>query len=121
MARTKTEKSKAAAMGSPMKRKEDPRLITGTSTYVDDLKLPGMLYVTFVRSVHANANITSIKTDAARRAPGVVEVFTGKDVSSHIGSVPCAAAIPGLKVPFHPALAVDAVRFVGEPVVALVS
>ncbi len=108
-------------MGSSMKRTEDPRLITGSATYVDDLKLPGMLYVTFVRSIHANANIVSIKTDAAKASPGVVEALTGRDVSSHIGSVPCAAAMPGLKVPFQPALAVDAVRFVGEPVIAIVS
>src|SRR6266496_1612144 len=121
MARTTTEKPKATAMGSRTKRTEDPRLITGSSTYVDDIKLAGMLYVTFVRSVHANANIVSVNTEAAKASAGVVEVFTGKDVSSHIGSVPCAAAIPGLKVPFQPALAVDAVRLVGEPVAAIVS
>ncbi|PYV38223.1 MAG: carbon monoxide dehydrogenase, partial [Acidobacteria bacterium] len=104
-----------------MKRTEDPRLITGSSTYVDDIKLAGMLYVTFVRSVHANANIVSVNTEAAKASAGVVEVLTGKDVSHLIGSVPCAAAIPGLKVPFQPVLAVDAVRFVGEPVVAIVA
>ena len=121
MARTTTEKPKATAMGSRMKRTEDPRLITGSSTYVDDIKLAGMLYVTFVRSVHANANIVSVNTEAAKASAGVVEVLTGKDVSHLIGSVPCAAAIPGLKVPFQPVLAVDAVRFVGEPVVAIVA
>src|SRR5213083_1309656 len=121
MARTTTEKPKAVAMGSPMKRTEDPRLITGSSTYVDDIKLPGMLYVTVVRSVHANANIVSVKTEAAKASAGVVEVLTGKDVSHLIGSVPCAAAIPGLKFPKQPVLAVDAVRYVGEPVVAIVA
>ena len=121
MARTTTEKPKATAMGSRTKRTEDPRLITGSSTYVDDIKLAGMLYVTFVRSVHANANIVSVNTEAAKASAGVVEVLTGKDVSHLIGSVPCAAAIPGLKVPFQPVLAVDAVRFVGEPVVAIVA
>src|SRR5213592_4498419 len=121
MARTTTEKPKATAMGSRMKRAEDPRLITGSSTYVDDIKLAGMLYVTFVRSVHANANIVSVNTEAAKASAGVVEVLTGKDVSHIIGSVPCAAAIPGLKFPKQPVLAVDAVRFVGEPVVAIVA
>src|SRR5262245_43772013 len=111
----------SAAIGSRMKRTEDPRLIQGSSTYVDDLKLPGMLYVTFVRSPHANARITSIDAARARQAPGVVAVVTGKEVSSLIGSVPCAAGMPGLKVPFHPVLAVDAVRYVGEPVVAVVA
>jgi carbon-monoxide dehydrogenase large subunit len=109
------------AIGARMKRQEDPRLITGSSTYVDDLKLPGMLYVSFARSVHANAKILSINVDAARKARGVVAVFTGKEISSQIGSVPCAAAMPDLKVPFNPVLAVDAVRYVGEPVVAIVS
>src|SRR5437867_9798989 len=105
MAKAKTKsKGSQKAMGSSMKRREDPRLITGSSPYVDDIKLPGMLYVTFARSIHANANIVSIKTDAAQAAPGVVQVLTGKDVSHLIGSVPCAAAIPGLKVPFHPVL-----------------
>lgn len=122
MAKAKSKaKSKAKLIGSPMKRMEDPRLITGSSAYADDIKLPGMHYVTFVRSIHANANIVSIKTEAAKAAPGVVAVFTGKDVSHLIGSVPCAAAMPNLKVPFHPVLAVDAVRYVGEPVVAIVA
>src|SRR5687768_17495825 len=109
-----------SAIGASMKRQEDPRLITGASAYVDDIKLPGMLYVTFARSIYANANILSINVDAARKAPGVVAVFTGKEISSQIGSVPCAAAMPDLKVPFNPVLAVDAVRYVGEPVVAIV-
>ncbi len=115
------EETLPGAMGSSMKRKEDPRLITGSSTYVDDLKFPHMLYVGFVRSIHANANIISIDTEAAKRAPGVILVLTGKDISHLIGSVPCAAGMPGLKAPFHPVLAVDAVRYVGEPVVAIIA
>ena len=118
---TAPKKPAPAAIGSRMKRTEDPRLIQGTATYVDDIKLPGMLYVTFVRSPHANARIASLDAERARQAEGVVAVVTGKEVSSLIGSVPCAAGMPGLKVPFHPVLAVDAVRFVGEPVVAVVA
>src|SRR3989442_1286780 len=115
------KKADSSAIGARMKRTEDPRLITGASTYVDDLKLPGMLYVTFVRSPHAHANIASVHTERAREATGVAAVVTGKEVSPLIGSVPCAAALPGLKTPFHPVLAVDAVRYVGEPVVAIVA
>jgi len=89
MARTTTEKPKATAMGSRTKRTEDPRLITGSSTYVDDIKLAGMLYVTFVRSVHANANIVSVNTEAAKASAGVVEVLTGR--TSRISSVPFRA------------------------------
>ena len=112
---------RSKAIGAPIKRTEDPRLITGTGTYTDDIQLPGMLYVGFARSIHANANIRSVGTEAAKATSGVVAVYTGKDVSHRIGSVPCAADMPGLKVPFHPVLAVDAVRYVGEPVAAIVA
>jgi carbon-monoxide dehydrogenase large subunit len=67
--------------GRAMKRVEDPRLIKGIATYVDDLKLPGMLHAEFVRSPHANAKIKSIKTDGAKQLPGVVGIFTGADVN----------------------------------------
>jgi carbon-monoxide dehydrogenase large subunit len=109
------------AMGASMRRKEDPRLITGSATYVDDLALPGMQHIAFVRSMHANADILGIRTEAAKSVPGVTAILTGKDVSRLIGSVPCAASMPDLKVPFHPVLAVDAVRYVGEPIAVVVA
>jgi len=68
MAKTTAKaKAKTRAIGFPMKRTEDRRLITGASTYVDDLKLHGMLYVTFVRSIHANA--TSYRSKQTPRGP----------------------------------------------------
>ncbi len=113
-------KGSARWVGRRYKRKEDPRLIQGISHYTDDLKLPGLLHCVFVRSPYANARITSINTDAARSAPGVAAVITGDDLKG-VGSVPCAGALPDLKVPAHPALAQGHVRYVGEPVAAVVA
>src|SRR5690348_6822380 len=107
-------------IGKRLRRREDPRLITGTATYVDDLKMPGMHYAAIVRSPHAAAKIRSIDTKAAREHPGVAAVFTGKDVEK-VGAVPCGAALPGLRVPNHTILATDRVYLVGHPVAVVVA
>src|SRR5712692_11319877 len=113
--------SKAAHwVGKKLKRKEDPRLIQGISHYTDDLKLAGMIYCAFTRSPHAHAEIKVIRTDAARALPGVVAVFTAADTSG-VGAVPCAVQMPDLKVPKHPVLATERVRYVGEPVAVVVA
>ena len=72
-------------VGRAMKRKEDPRLITGRGNYVDDIVLPGTLYASFVRSPEAHARITSIDASAALARGDVVAVFTGKDVDLESG------------------------------------
>ncbi len=108
-------------LGERIKRKEDPRLIRGGAHYVDDLKLDGMLYMTFVRSVYAHAKIKSINDAAARSVHGVVDVLRGRDLEGKLGNVPCAAGLEGLKIPDHPCLAPDEVRYVGEPIVAIVA
>src|SRR5690349_11751734 len=108
-------------VGKRVKRTEDPRLIRGLAHYVDDIVLPGTLHVAFVRSMYAHAKINSVDTSAAVAAPGVVAVYTGKDVASKIGPVPCAGALPDLKVPDHRVLATDKVYFVGHPIVAVVA
>jgi carbon-monoxide dehydrogenase large subunit len=107
-------------VGRRFKRKEDPRLIQGISHYADDLRLPGLLHGVFVRSPHAYAKITNVNVAAAKSAPGVVAVYTSADTKS-LGVVPCAGALPDLKVPRHPALAEDYVRYVGEPVAMVVA
>lgn len=112
----KTEK----LIGKRIRRREDPRLITGTATYVDDMVLPGMHYAAIVRSPHAAANIKSINIDAAAAAPGVAAVFIGKD-TAHIAPVPCGASLPGLYVPHHHILATDRVYLVGHPVAVVVA
>jgi carbon-monoxide dehydrogenase large subunit len=118
-----TAKVKASQgyFGRAMKRVEDPRLIKGIATYVDDLKIPGMLHAEFVRSPHANAKIKSIKTDTAKKLPGVVGVFTGADVNEKVGAIPCASPIPGGKTPNHTVLAGARVYFVGHPVAVVVA
>src|SRR5256885_4807959 len=88
-------------IGRAMKRVEDPRLIKGIGSYVDDLTLPGMLHAAILRSPYAHAKINGIKTDAARALPGVVGVFTGADVNDKCGVVPCASVMPDLKNPNH--------------------
>lgn len=103
--------------GSGIKRREDPRLITGKAKYTDDMQLPGMLCMAVVRSPHAHAFIKSIDTSAAAKMPGVVAVFTGNDLTG-LGNVPCAWLIPtgNLKTPPHEPLAKHKVRYVGDGV-----
>ena len=107
-------------VGKRIRRREDPRLITGTATYVEDIQMPGMHYAAIVRSPHAAANIRSINTKAASEAPGVAAVFTGKDTEK-VGPVPCGASLPGLRVPHHHILATQRVYFVGHPVAVVVA
>jgi carbon-monoxide dehydrogenase large subunit len=107
-------------VGQRVKRTEDPRLIKGLAHYVDDIRLPDTLHVVFVRSVYAHARIKSIDVDAALHSPGVVAIYTGKDVAK-LGAVPCAAALPDLKVPDYRVLAQERVFFVGHPIAAVVA
>jgi carbon-monoxide dehydrogenase large subunit len=109
--------------GSSIKRREDPRLITGAATYVDDVKLPGLTYAAILRSPYAHARITSIDVTAARQAAGVVAVFTGAEIKDKLVPVPCAWNVPNcdLKVPPHPLLAHDKVRYVGDGVAMVVA
>ena len=107
-------------IGKRVKRTEDPRLIKGLAHYVDDIRLPDTLHVSFVRSVYAHARINNIDVNDALKAPGVVAIYTGKDVKG-IGPVPCASALPELKVPDYRVLAQDKVCFVGHPVAAVVA
>jgi aerobic carbon-monoxide dehydrogenase large subunit len=102
--------------GSGIKRREDPRLITGKARFTDDVKLLGLLHMVVVRSPYAHANIKNIDTSAAEAMDGVVAVYTGKDTEGI--NIPTAFLVPGadLKTPAHPALAKDKVRYVGDGV-----
>ncbi|HZS48750.1 MAG TPA: glyceraldehyde dehydrogenase subunit alpha [Blastocatellia bacterium] len=108
-------------VGQKIKRTEDPRLIKGIGHYVDDIKLPDTLHCVILHSIYAHARINSIDTEAAAALPGVVAIYTGADIKDKIGNVPVASALETLKVPPHPVLAVDKVRYVGEPVAAVVA
>ena len=108
--------------GSSIKRREDPKLITGQGTYTDDIKLPGTLHVAFARSPHAHARIRNIVTTQARSHPGVVAVFTGAELKNELGELPLGWILPDQKHSTHRVpMASDTVRFVGESVAAVVA
>jgi carbon-monoxide dehydrogenase large subunit len=107
-------------VGKPIKRTEDPRLIQGLAHYVDDIRLPDTLHAVFLRSIYAHARIKSIDVTEALKLPGVVAVYTGKDLAK-VGPVPCGASIPEMKAPTHTVLATDKVYFVGHPVAVVVA
>jgi carbon-monoxide dehydrogenase large subunit len=113
----------AKVFGSGIRRREDPRLITGTAAYTDDLALPGMVHAAILRSPHAHARITRVDTSRARNAPGVVAVYTGADSASALKPMPCAWLLPNadLKVATYPQLATDTVRYVGDAVAVVVA
>jgi aerobic carbon-monoxide dehydrogenase large subunit len=117
----------AKMIGAEVKRKEDPRLITGAGNYTGDLKLAGMLHVALVRSPYAHARITNIDATAAKAHPGVVAVLTGSDLPAHQELMPVAASgeggsnAAGRGGRTHYALSIDRVRHVGEALVAVVA
>jgi CO/xanthine dehydrogenase Mo-binding subunit len=102
-------------VGKSVKRKEDPRILAGRGTYIDDVKLPGMLHAAVLRSPHAHARIRSIDTSAAKEVPGVVAVLTGPEALEYVTAMPAFCAEPVVQ---H-AIATDRVRFVGEAVAAV--
>ena len=110
----------ARLLGASIKRREDPRFITGKGNYTDDLKLAGLTHAVFVRSPHANAKIRKIDTAKASKVPGVVAIFTGKDLTG-VNSLPCGWLLPELKIPPHMPLATDAARYVGDPVAIVIA
>jgi carbon-monoxide dehydrogenase large subunit len=110
-------------VGKSRRRKEDERLITGRTRWTDNITLPGMLHMAILRSPFAHAKIVSIDTSAAKSAPGVIAVYTARDLDpdSSIG-MPCAWPItPDMKAPRRPVLAADQVNFAGEGVAVVVA
>jgi carbon-monoxide dehydrogenase large subunit len=115
------------SIGTPVRRREDYRFLTGQGTYTDDINRPGQLYAYLLRSPHANAKLSRIDTSAAAKAPGVVAVFTGQDMAKdEIGGLPCGWLINSkdgspMKEPPHPVLAIERVRHVGDPVAVVIA
>jgi carbon-monoxide dehydrogenase large subunit len=105
-------------VGQRVKRREDPRLIQGRATYVDDVKIAGMQHIAFKRSDVAHGRIRSIDTSAAQAMDGVEAVFTGAQIAELVAPMPIATAFPS---PVHRAVAVDIVRYAGEPVAVVVA
>ncbi|HUJ05816.1 MAG TPA: xanthine dehydrogenase family protein molybdopterin-binding subunit [Streptosporangiaceae bacterium] len=119
---TATAQSPTAELGRARARKEDARLVTGRTTWTDNLVLPGMLHMAFVRSPYAHARISSVDVSAAKALPGVVAAFSGADFADEQGSLPCAWPVtPDIVIPPHPPMATDEVRYVGEAVAVVVA
>jgi aerobic carbon-monoxide dehydrogenase large subunit len=119
-------------VGGGILRKEDPELLTGQGRYVDDIALPGMQWMAFVRSPVAHANITRVDTSAAKELPGVVAVFTGAELAGDwAAAMPCAWPIADrvmpdeptadARIPDHWPVAKDRVRYQGEIVAVVVA
>jgi len=109
-----------APIGERVRRKETQRFITGTGRYVDDLLPAGTLHVSFVRSSCAHAKIKAIDIAAARSMPGVHAVFTGKEVAQHVKPLRVGGSSVLRPVKLYP-LAVEKVRYFGEPVAVVVA
>ena len=105
-------------VGQRVKRREDPRLIQGRGTYVDDVKIAGMQHLAFKRSDIAHGRIRSMDTSTAEAMDGVEAVFTGAQIAEFLAPMPIGTPFPS---PAHRAVAVDTVRFVGDPVAVVVA
>ena len=114
-----SEHSPNGLIGAPIKRVEDENLITGVGCYVDDLQLPGMVYLAFARATYPHAKIVSIDTSAAKAMSGVLTVVTGADAEGL--NIPAAPMVAGQKIPPHPVLARGAVHEAGVAVAAVVA
>jgi aerobic carbon-monoxide dehydrogenase large subunit len=119
---TAVQEAPASELGKARLRKEDARLITGQTNWTDNIRLPGMLHMAFVRSPFAHAKITGVNVSGARGMPGVVAAFSGADFAAEQGSLPCAWPVTAdIVIPPHPPMAVDEVRYVGEAVAVVVA
>ena len=108
-------------IGARSKRRADPALIQGLGQYVDDIPMAGTLHAAFWRSPYAHACLTGLHVAAVRQLPGVVAILTGHNILGKVGTIPCLAAAPGLKLPVQHALAVEKVGFIGQPVAVVVA
>jgi aerobic carbon-monoxide dehydrogenase large subunit len=118
---------KQFGIGQPVRRVEDRRFITGRGRYLDDLNRPRQAYAFMLRSPHAHARIRAVDIAAAASAPGVLAVYTGKDLARDgLGTIPCLSAVTNRDgspsvMPPHPAIARDRVRHVGDTVAMVVA
>ena len=116
-----TVSTRPGLVGQPVKRREDPRLLTGQGRFVDDLALRGMLHLVFVRSSQAHARIAQIDTRAARELPGVVLVLTAEQIRADVKPLPVHWQHPENRNAENACLAEGKVRYVGEPVALVVA
>src|SRR5262249_20403536 len=114
------ERDREPYIGRPLRRSEDAKLVTGRGQYGEDITVPGLAHLVFLRSPHAHARVTALRIDAARKAPGVVRVATAADLGP-LRSLPFMATLPGLKQAPCPYLAGAVVDSTGVPVAAVVA
>jgi len=110
-------------VGQSVRRREDPRLLRGDASFVDDVDLHGQLYMSVVRSTEAHARLRTVDTSAARRAQGVRMVITGDDIDALVPleQIGYHEVYPQIDDYLHPVLARDKVRYVGQPVAAVIA
>ena len=114
--------SRTSAIGQPLRRKEDARLVHGQTNWTDNIQLPGTLHMAILRSTVAHAKITRLDVTPALSQPGVVGAYGAKELGDLNGSIPCVWAVSeDLKTPAFPALAIDKVRYVGDCVAVVVA
>ncbi|MER8057837.1 MULTISPECIES: xanthine dehydrogenase family protein molybdopterin-binding subunit [unclassified Streptomyces] len=109
-------------VGRSRLRKEDARLITGQTTWTDNIQVAGLLHLAVLRSPMAHARITRVDVAPALERPGVLAAFSGADLAEGLGSLPCAWPVTeDIVLPGHPPIAVDEVRYAGDPVAVVVA
>lgn len=108
-------------VGARVKRREDPRMIRGLARYVDDIRLAGTLSAAILRSPHAHAKIRSVRFEGALSHPGVVAIFSGRELRDEIRPLPVDSQNPTLRIPKHYVLAVEKVCYAGEGVAVVVA
>ncbi|MEW2269107.1 xanthine dehydrogenase family protein molybdopterin-binding subunit [Streptomyces griseofuscus] len=109
-------------VGRSRLRKEDARLITGQTTWTDNIQVAGMLHLAVLRSPMAHARITRVDVAPALERPGVLAAFSGADLAEGLGSLPCAWPVTeDIVLPDHPPIAVEEVRYAGDPVAVVVA
>ena len=117
-----TDQAVEREVGRARLRKEDARLVTGQTMWTDNITVPGLLHLAFLRSPMAHARVERIDVSPALRRPGVVAAFSGRDLADGLGSLPCAWPVTeDMVLPAHPPLAVDEVRHAGDPVAVVVA
>ena len=123
MATTITELEVGRVVGAPVERKEDAALLTGQAKFVDDMSLPGMVWMAVVRSPYAHARIANVNVDGALAHRGVIAAFSGEDlVDEWLASLPCAwLPTEDTNQPNHRPLAVDEARYVGDGVAVVIA
>ncbi|MGW0212124.1 xanthine dehydrogenase family protein molybdopterin-binding subunit [Streptomyces sp. NPDC003233] len=117
-----TDQAVEREVGRRRLRKEDARLITGQTNWTDNIQVAGLLHLAILRSPMAHARLTRVDVSPARERPGVVAAFSGADLAEGLGSLPCAWPVTeDIVLPEHPPVAVDEVRYAGDPVAVVVA